>query len=162
MSHTDIILITVTLFVTFTIGGYALVKYINIHTRPPVNSLRRTTGDIELQYIEPSTNNTSEVIPVRVPCTSEATYNTSEGITSSNHHSYNILDLSQPQQVYIPSYQNSSYIDFCSEDSMNLQRIPSYIFSCSEDSINLNYILLFIIFLFLVVLTIRIKRFKIG
>jgi hypothetical protein len=157
MSHTDIIIITVTVFISSTAGLYAVLKYINQHTRPPVNTLTRR-GDIELQYIEPSSNNNldllqpqpvhtservyniSEVIPERVPCTSEATYNTSDGI--SNY-------LSQPEQVY--SIENTLYSNYCSEDSMNMQTVPSYIYSCLEDSINLNYIY-FILFIYLFIL----------
>jgi hypothetical protein len=151
MSHLDIIIITGTLFISSTIGVYAALRYINQHTNPAMNTLTRRSGDIELQYIEPSTNNNldllqpqqvyiSEVIPERVPCTSEATYNTSKEISSSfsaNPPSYNNLDLLQPEQVYtfetIPSYFNGSNIN-----------------SCLEDSMNLNYIYLF----FMVVLTI--------
>ena len=47
MSHFDIIIITTTLFVFSTVGVYVVVKYINLHTKPPVNSLRRRSGDIE-------------------------------------------------------------------------------------------------------------------
>jgi hypothetical protein len=97
MSHSDIIIIiTITLFVSSTVGVYAGVRYIHLHSRPPINTLRRR-GDIELQNIEPSTNNnldllqpqpvyTIERIPStieRVPCISEATCNTSEVITSN-------------------------------------------------------------------------------
>jgi hypothetical protein len=95
MSHSDIIIIiTVSLFITSTVGVYTAIRYINLNTRPPVNTLI-SSGDIELvDYIEPSSNNSldlvqpqqvyiSEVIPERVPCTSEATYNTSEGISTS-------------------------------------------------------------------------------
>jgi hypothetical protein len=167
MTHLDIIIITGTLFISSTLGVYAALRYINQHTNPAMNTLTRRSGDIELQYIEPSTNNNldllqpqqvyiSEVIPERVPCTSEATYNTSKEISSSfsaNPPSYNNLDLLQPEQVYIPSYQNSSFTNFWSEDSMNIQSIPSYINCCLENSINLNYIILFII-IFMVVLSI--------
>lgn len=199
MSHFDIIIITGTLFISSTVGVYAAIRCINQHTTPSVNALSRR-GDIELQYIEPSTNNNldlvqpqqvynpninscledsinlqrtqsywsdnppsynsgdllqpqqvyiSEVIPERVPCTSEATYNTSEGIPSCSSN-YTLL---QPEQVYIPGTIPSSSMTSYSEDSMNLQRIPSYwndlnIHCCLENSININYIL-FNLFYFL-------------
>jgi hypothetical protein len=100
-SHSDIIIIiTVTLFISSTIGVYAALKYINVHTNPPMNTLLRSRGDIELQYIEPSRDNNLDLLQPqqvytceRVPCTSEATYNTSESI-------HNHLDLLEPQQVY--------------------------------------------------------------
>jgi hypothetical protein len=84
MSHTDIIIITGTLLLSSTVGIYAVLKYIKLHTRPPVNSLIRSSRDIELQdYIERDSNLLQvHIEPSRVPCTSEATYNSSEGITS--------------------------------------------------------------------------------
>lgn len=89
---------------------------------------------------------------------------------SGNPPSYNTLDLLQPQQVYtyerIPSYRTgnpssfqSSNINSCLGDSLNLQTIPDYIHCCLEDSINLNYIFLFILFIyFMVVYSIIIKN----
>jgi hypothetical protein len=53
MSHSDIIIITGTLFFSATVGVYALIRVINKHTRPPVNTLERQ-GDIQLDYIEPT------------------------------------------------------------------------------------------------------------
>lgn len=54
MSHTDIIWIVVTLTFSSTVGVYAAIRYTNLHTRPPVNTLVRS-GDIELvDYIEPT------------------------------------------------------------------------------------------------------------
>jgi len=47
MSHSDIIIIVVTLTFSTTFGVYALIRVINQHTRPPVNTLVRS-GDIEL------------------------------------------------------------------------------------------------------------------
>jgi hypothetical protein len=56
MSHSDIIIIVVTLTISSTLGVYAAIRVINQHTRPHVNTLVRS-GDIELvDYIEPSTN----------------------------------------------------------------------------------------------------------
>lgn len=127
MTHTDVIIITLTLFTISTVGIFAGLKYINLHTRPPVNTLLRSRGDIELQYIEPSTNNNLDLlqpehvysaqgIHERLACSSEVTYNNSEVITNSwsnnisegitspwsnNPPSYHTLDLLQPQQVYI-------------------------------------------------------------
>ena len=187
MSHLDVIIITVSFFLTSTVGVYSAIRYINQHANPPTSVLSRR-GDIELQHFEPSTNNNldlvqpqqvyiSEVIPERVPCISEATYNTSEGISScsSNYTSEGITTswssnasshtLLQPEQVYIPGIIPSSSMTSYSEDTMNIQRIPSYwndlnIHCCLEDSINLNYIILFILF-FMVVLTIIINNKKI-
>jgi hypothetical protein len=163
MSHTDVIIITVTLFTISTVGIFAGLRYINLHTRPPVNTLLRSRGDIELQYIEPSTNNTLDLLQPeqvytservlnfeRLPqdYTSERITNSSEVITSSlrtNPPSYHTFDLLQPEQVYINERIDSSNTNSYLDDSINLQRIPSYfndlyINCCLEDSINLNYI----------------------
>jgi hypothetical protein len=54
MSQTEIIWIVVTVAFSSTVGVYAVVRYINLHTRPPVNTLVRP-GDIEMvDYIEPT------------------------------------------------------------------------------------------------------------
>jgi hypothetical protein len=54
MSHLDIIIITSTLLFASSLGVYAVIRVINLHTRPPVNTLVRS-GDIELvDYIEPT------------------------------------------------------------------------------------------------------------
>lgn len=54
MSHTDIIWIVGTLTFASTVGVYAAIRYIKLHTRPPVNTLVRS-GDLELiDYIEPT------------------------------------------------------------------------------------------------------------
>jgi len=173
MSHSDIIIITATLFVTSTAGVYVAVRYTNLLTRPPVNTLTRRSGDIELQYIEPSTNNTLDLLQheevskrVHQDYTSERITNSSEGITSSlgnNPPSYHTLDLLQPQQVYIheripiferiPSSNTNSYLD----DSINIQRIPGYlndlyINSCLEDTINLKYILFFMLVVTIIII----------
>jgi len=47
MTHSDIIIIVVTATFASTFGVYAAIRYINLHTRPPVNTLVRL-GDIEL------------------------------------------------------------------------------------------------------------------
>lgn len=52
MSHSDIIIITGTLLFSSTVGVYAIIRYIKLHTIPPVNRLTRS-GDIELQEIDP-------------------------------------------------------------------------------------------------------------
>jgi hypothetical protein len=62
MTHFDIIIITGTLFITSTLGVYAGLRYINHHTTPPINTLTRRSGDIELQYIEPATNNNLDLL----------------------------------------------------------------------------------------------------
>jgi|HubBroStandDraft_3_1064219.scaffolds.fasta_scaffold00084_12 hypothetical protein len=145
MSHLDIIIITGTLFISSTIGVYAALRYINQHTNPAMNTLTRRSGDIELQYIEPSTNNNLDLLqPQQVytpninSCLEDSiNLQRTQSYWSGNPPSYNTLDLLQPQQVYtfetIPSYFNGSNIN-----------------SCLEDSMNLNYIYLF----FMVVLTI--------
>jgi len=52
MSHTEIIIILSTASFASTFGVYALIRYIKIHTRPPITTLQRS-GDIELgDYIE--------------------------------------------------------------------------------------------------------------
>lgn len=62
MSHTDIIIITATLFFTSTVGVYAAIRCINKHWAPAQNRLVRR-GDIELvDYIEPSTNNNLDLL----------------------------------------------------------------------------------------------------
>jgi len=181
MSHSDIIIITVTLFVTSTAGVYVAVRYTNLLTRPPVNTLTRRSGDIELQYIEPSTNNTLDLLQpeevskrVQQDYTSERITNSSEGITSSlgnNPPSYHTLDLLQPQQVYIheriPIFERipSSNTNFYSDDSINLQRIPGYfndlyINSCLEDSINLKYILFIVMLTIFLTLITKLIYFK--
>jgi len=174
MSHLDVILITGGLFLISTLGVCAAVRCINHHTNPPVNSIWRR-GDIELQYIEPSRNNNLDLVqPDQVftlgRTTDSLIENSSERISyevitnnsTNNPPSYHTLDLVQPQQVYsyervpsgiptswngsnIPSYQNTSTMNFYSEDSMNLQSIPLNIYSCLEDSLNLNYNILFMV-----------------
>ena len=62
MTHSEIIIITLSLFIGSTFGVYRAIRYINLHTRPPINTLTRSSGDIELQYIEPSTNNTLDLL----------------------------------------------------------------------------------------------------
>lgn len=186
MNHSDvIIIITVSLFITSIAGMYGTLKYIKLHTNPPMNTLIRTRGDIELQYIEPSRDNNIDLLPPeqvyssdRVPCISEATYNTSESISnhldliepqqvydrvpstsiSSNPPSYNTLDLLQPQPVYTNWSSNPSTNISSWGDSLNIQRIPNYlndlnINSCLEDSINLNYIFIVGILFLIVILS---------
>lgn len=54
MSHLDIIIIVVSISLASTLGVYASIKIINQYTRTPLNTLRRETGDIELNdLIEP-------------------------------------------------------------------------------------------------------------
>jgi hypothetical protein len=176
MTQTDIIIITVGLFTASTLGVYATLRYINQHTRPPLNTLLRSRGDIELQYIEPSTNNTLDLLqpeqvytPGRIPDYLFENYSEripSEVITnncSSNPPSYHTLDLFQ--QVYIPeritsygsvmpSYQTTNVY---SEDSMNLERIPFNINSCLEDTLNINYTLFIFIFIVMLIIIINNK-----
>jgi hypothetical protein len=54
MSEKDIIIIVATLTFASTVGVYAAIRYIKLHTRPPMNTLVRS-GDIELpDFIEPT------------------------------------------------------------------------------------------------------------
>jgi hypothetical protein len=108
MSHLDVIIISVSLILTSTLGVYAVIRCVNQHTNPPMNALARR-GDIELQYIEPSRNNNLDLVqpdqvytPGRI--TDSLIENNSERISSElitiNPPSYHTLDLVQPQQVY--------------------------------------------------------------
>jgi hypothetical protein len=62
MSHFDIIIITGAVFISSTLGLYAALKYINLCTRPPVNTLIRSSRDIELQSIETLRNNSLDLL----------------------------------------------------------------------------------------------------
>jgi hypothetical protein len=54
MTHLDIIITVVSLSLASTVGVYVAIKKINQYTRTPLNTLRRETGDIELNdLIEP-------------------------------------------------------------------------------------------------------------
>jgi len=149
MSHLDVILIIVTVSISSTLGVYLVWRCINQHTNPPINSLTRRSGDIELQYIEPSTNNTLDLLqPQRV-------YNSN--INSCLEDSINLQRSQSYWSCNPPSY-NSTTINSCLEDSINLQRIPSFlndltINSCLEDSINLNYYIFFIVVLTIIILS---------
>lgn len=176
MSNSELIIISITLVISSALGVYGVVRCINLHTRPPVNSLTRRFGDIELQYIEPSTNNNLDLLqpeqvytPGRIPDYLFENYSEripSEVITnncSSNPPSYHTLDLFQ--QVYIPeritsygsvmpSYQTTNVY---SEDSMNLERIPFNINSCLEDTLNINYTLFILFFIVMLIIIINNK-----
>jgi hypothetical protein len=54
MTHQETIWVVATVCFASTFGVFATIRYIKLHTRPPVNTLVRS-GDIELvDYIEPS------------------------------------------------------------------------------------------------------------
>src|SRR6266850_5856184 len=107
MSHSDVIIITVALFLTSTVGVYATIRCINQHIKTPINSLTRR-GDIELKYIETSTNNTLDLLQPQQIYTSNINSGLEDSMNlqrtqsywSGNPPSYNTLDLLQPQQVY--------------------------------------------------------------
>lgn len=164
MSHFDIIIITTgSLFISSVFGFYAL-KYIHLCTRPPVNTLIRSSRDIELQSLEPSRNNSldlfqvqpvyAESIPVRVPSSNTLLEPQPVYICERVHNSWS----SNPSTNITPSLNPSTNITRSLEESLNLQRIPDHFYdlkqinSCLEDSINLNYIWLFIILLILLIL----------
>lgn len=54
MTHQETIWVVATVCFASTFGVFATIRYIKLHTRPPVNTLVRS-GDIELvDYIEPT------------------------------------------------------------------------------------------------------------
>jgi hypothetical protein len=134
MSHSDIIIIVATLAFSSTVGVYATIRYINLHTRPPVNTLVRS-GDIELvDYIEPTH-------PQQI---------------------YNYPDLFEPQfpiyerisnYVYFeraPSYQSGTLPSYHTVDRLNIN-------SSLENSINLDYILIILIILCFLILILKLR-----
>jgi hypothetical protein len=158
MSNSElIIIISVTLVITSALGVYGALRCINLNTEAPITILRRSSGDIELQYIEPSTNNNLDLVqpeqiytPGRIPdlVQPEQVYtpgripdylfeNYSERIPSevitnncsSNPPSYHTLDLFQ--QVYIPERITSYGSVMPSYQTTN---------AYSEDSMNLERI----------------------
>ena len=130
MSHTDIIILVITFSISSTLGVYALIRCINQHTRPPVNTLVRS-GDIELvDYIEPSQ-------PDRI---------------------YQYPDLLEQQQFprYIyeraPSYWSGTPPSYQTTDRL-------YINSCLENSIYPDLIFWLILFgVLVIIITILIRK----
>jgi hypothetical protein len=151
MSHLDIIIITGTILISSTLGVYAVLRCINQHTNPPINTLSRRSGDIELQYIEPSIDNNLDLLQPQQVYISNINSCLEDSINlqstqSGNPPSYNTLDLLQPQQVYtserIPSYLSANPSSY---QNTNIN-------SCLEDSINLNYIVYFILFMLVLII----------
>lgn len=131
MSHTDIIWIVVTLSFSSTVGVYAAIRYINLHTRPPVNTLVRS-GDIELvDYIQPTR-------PQQI-------YNYPDLLESHGTISYYYERISDYGRV--PSYRSGTLPIYQSIDGLNIN-------CCLENNINLFDILiafiLGVLFFFLV------------
>jgi len=126
MSHTDIIWIVVTLTFTSTVGVYAAIRYINLHTRPPVNSLVRS-GDIGLvDYIEPSR-------PQQI-------FNYPDLLESHGRTSYYEI-ISDYWRV--PSYWSGNPPSYRTGTLPSYQSVHSgYINCCLENNINLFYILI--------------------
>jgi len=121
MSHSDIIIIVATLTFSSTVGVYAAIRYINLHTRPPVNSLLRSR-EIELvDYIEPT--HPQEI------------YNYPDLLTPQfpTHHRVHSYWSSTP-----PSYHTTDglNINSCLENAINLDFIL--------------WLILFFIFIFIV------------
>src|SRR5258708_21660444 len=103
MSHTDVIIITVTLFISSTLGVYALVRVINQHVTPPVNRLQRPR-DIELtDYIEPTQSYIPDLLNPQYP--------TFERITS--------LTPTYQTGVVPPSYRSGILPPYQSVDNIN-------------------------------------------
>lgn len=126
MTHTDIIWIVVTLTFSSTVGVYAAIRYTNLHTRPPVNTLQRS-GDIELvDYIEPTR-------PQQI-------FNYPDLLESHGRFSYYYDRISDYGRV--PSYRTGTPPIYQSVDRLN-------IICPLEDYINLDYILILILSCFI-------------
>lgn len=134
----QIIALSVIAFISIPLGTFITIKTINKLTRPQVNTLTRTTGDIELlNYIDP-------VQPDQV-------YQPLDTLNPNyiNYESYNWSDR-------VPSYYTGQY----APSYFSGGNPPSYytndrrfINCCLEDNINLDYIfyiILFCVFLLLI------------
>jgi len=109
MSHSDIIIITITLTFASTVGVYAAIRVIKQYTRPPVNALVRS-GDIEMvDYIQPSQqiHNYPDLIGPQFP--TNVFSGRIPSIWSANPPSYHTIDR--------------GYINSCFENSINLDYI---------------------------------------
>jgi hypothetical protein len=126
MSHSDIIIIVVTLTISSTFGVYAAIRVINRHTRPPVNTLVRS-GDIEMMdYIEPTH-------PQQI-------YNYPDLIGSQYPIYERISDYGT-----VPSYRTGTPPSYQNVDYWTIN-------SSLENAINLEFILWLILFFMLIVL----------
>jgi hypothetical protein len=127
MSHSDIIIISVTLFISSTLGVYSAIRVIKQHTRPPVNTLIRR-GDIELNYIEPIQPGHSYQ-PIDLVNLNYEPYNWGSRIPSyyTGQHAPSYFSTGNP-----PSYHSGNGF---------------YINSCLENTVNVDYILWLIFFL---------------
>jgi hypothetical protein len=57
MSHTDIVIVVLTLTFVSSVGLYGIIKNITVSTPRPTNVLRRQHQDIELQHVDPIQSN---------------------------------------------------------------------------------------------------------
>jgi hypothetical protein len=133
----QIIAICIILAIAVPVGTFTAIKTINKLMRPPVNSLVRTHGDIELNYIEPTQPGHS--------------YQPIDWVNPNymNYESYNWGDR-------VPSYYTGqyppSYFSGGNPPSFNTGN-GFYINSCLENNTNMDYILwliLFCVFLILI------------
>lgn len=103
MTHTEIIWVLVTASFASTFGVYAVIRVIKQYTRPPMNTLTRGSGDIELNYIEPTQSNYPDLL------TSQ--YQTYETIQS--------LAPSYQTGIVPPSYRSAILPPYQSVDRLN-------------------------------------------
>jgi hypothetical protein len=132
MSHSDIIIIVVTLTISSTLGVYVAIRKINHYTRPPVNTLHRS-GDIEIvDYIEPSQ-------PIHA-------YHPFE-INNFQFPTYERIPMYPPsyETGVIPSYRSGTLPTYQSMEGININ-------CCLENNINLEIILLVFIFICFLIL----------
>jgi len=152
MSHTEIIWLVVTLSFTSTVGVYATIRYIKLHTTPPVNTLVRS-GDIELgDYIE-------QTQPI---------YNYPDLTESAQIINY--PDLPEPLPIITIQQQYERITNFVHNERVHSflsSNPPSYhtmdrwnINSCLENSINLDFIPWLIFLSILIAFIIIFKYFK--
>jgi hypothetical protein len=139
MSHTDILIITGTLFFCSTVGVYAAIRYIKIHTRPVENVLTRR-GEIDLEnYIQPT----------QPPQTYTPRY---LDLLNPEYPRYQRVSTLAPtyNSGPVPSYRSGTLPQYESMDTININ-------SCLENGINLDLILWLILF---IVILLIIYHFK--
>lgn len=120
MTHLDIIITVVTLSIASTLGVYVAIKKINQYTRTPLNTLRRETGDIEL----------NDLIEPRLP--------------EQVHHFMRferISDVPISDVSYRTNFPTSDiWVDTSSPDGDLLNEYWFNINSCLENDINIDFI----------------------
>ena len=134
----QIIAICILVLIAVPVGTFTTIKTINWLTRPPVNALRRETGDIELiNYIEPSQ-------PV----------NAYHPIDLVNNQFPVLERISYPPTYYSgsnpPFYRSGTLPYYQSVDGININ-------SCleNENIILLNSYFIFLIILFLLIIFLK-------